>query len=51
MEEIERMGERIIGMGEKEYKKKIKNWEEKKKMVIIKGDKGVFRKKNVEIVG
>lgn len=37
MEEIERMGERIIGMGEKEYKKKIKNWEEKKKIGNNKG--------------
>lgn len=51
LEAIERMGARLIGMGEPEYPPQLKNCEAPPPLVIIKGDPGVFRKPPVAIIG
>lgn len=51
MEAIERMGARLIGMGEPDYPQQLKNCEAPPPLVIVKGDTNVFRKPPVAIVG
>lgn len=51
IEAIERMGARLIGMGEPDYPQQLKNCEAPPPLVIVKGDTDVFRKPPVAIVG
>lgn len=51
MEAIERMGARLIGMGEPDYPPQLKNCEAPPPLVIVKGSAEVFRKPPVAIVG
>lgn len=51
LEAIERMGARLVGMGEPDYPQQLKNCEAPPPLVIIKGDMNVFRKPPVAIVG
>jgi len=51
LEAIERMGARLVGMGEPDYPQQLKNCEAPPPLVIIKGDANVFRKPPVAIVG
>lgn len=51
LEAIERIGARLVGMGEPDYPQQLKNCEAPPPLVIIKGDVNVFRKPPVAIVG
>jgi DNA processing protein len=51
LEAIERMGARLVGMGEPDYPQQLKNCEAPPPLVIIKGNPNVFRKPPVAIVG
>lgn len=51
LEAIERMGARLVGMGEPDYPQQLKNCEAPPPLVTIKGDANVFRKPPVAIVG
>lgn len=51
IEAIARMGARLVGMGEPDYPKQLKNCEAPPPLVIIKGNPNVFRKPPVAIVG
>lgn len=51
IEAIERMGARLVGMGEPDYPQQLKNCEAPPPLVIIKGNPNVFRKPPVAIVG
>ncbi|MFC7067380.1 DNA-processing protein DprA [Brucella rhizosphaerae] len=51
LEAIERIGARLVGMGEPDYPPQLKNCEAPPPLVIIKGDANVFRKPPVAIVG
>ncbi|MBV2143306.1 DNA-processing protein DprA [Falsochrobactrum sp. TDYN1] len=48
---IERMGARLVGMGEPDYPQQLKNCEAPPPLVIVKGDTNIFRKPPVAIVG
>ncbi|MCD4512549.1 DNA-processing protein DprA [Brucella pseudogrignonensis] len=51
LEAIERIGARLVGMGEPDYPQQLKNCEAPPPLVIIKGNPNVFRKPPVAIVG
>lgn len=51
LEAIERIGARLVGMGEPDYPQQLKNCEAPPPLVIIKGDVNVFRKPPIAIVG
>ncbi|MEJ5080863.1 DNA-processing protein DprA [Ochrobactrum sp. MYb379] len=51
IEAIERIGARLVGMGEPDYPQQLKNCEAPPPLVIIKGNPNVFRKPPVAIVG
>ncbi|MBC8719059.1 DNA-processing protein DprA [Ochrobactrum sp. Marseille-Q0166] len=51
LEAIERIGARLVGMGEPDYPQQLKNCEAPPPLVIIKGNPSVFRKPPVAIVG
>lgn len=51
IEAIERIGARLVGMGEPDYPQQLKNCEAPPPLVTIKGDTNVFRKPPVAIVG
>ncbi|MGU3398629.1 DNA-processing protein DprA [Brucellaceae bacterium D45D] len=51
IEAIERIGARLVGMGEPDYPMQLKNCEAPPPLVIIKGDTAVFQKPPVAIVG
>lgn len=51
IEAIERIGARLVGMGEPDYPTQLKNCEAPPPLVIIKGDTAVFQKPPVAIVG
>lgn len=51
IEAIERMGARLVGMGEPDYPQQLKNCEAPPPLVIIKGNPNVFHKPPVAIVG
>ncbi|MBC2885432.1 DNA-protecting protein DprA [Ochrobactrum sp. CM-21-5] len=51
LEAIERMGARLVGMGEPDYPQQLKNCEAPPPLVIVKGDASIFRKPPVAIVG
>ena len=51
LEAIERMGARLVGMGEPDYPAQLKNCEAPPPMLIIKGNGAIFQKPPIAIVG